>query len=142
MRRPEPQVEILDRYRPRSDLGFLRRAVAAALAVGRRRHAVSLLLTDEREIAKLHARFLGDPSGTDVISFLIDDTVELVVSVERARREARRRGHPIKAELALYVIHGILHACGYDDIAAPDRAAMRKAEQRALARLRCSVSAE
>lgn len=142
MVRPEPEIAIVDRYRPRSDLAFLRRAARAALAVGRRRFAISLLLTDEREIARIHDRFLGDPTGTDVISFLVDDTVELVVSVERARREARRRGHAIKAELALYVVHGILHACGYDDIAEADRVIMRAAEGRALARLGCAVRAE
>src|SRR5262245_61656318 len=113
-----PRLEVVDGFRPRTDRRFLRRVVAAALREGRKGYAVSLCLTDDRAIARLHARHLGDPTPTDVLSFLLDDTVELVVSVECARRVARRLGHTIKAELALYVIHGILHACGHDDLRA------------------------
>jgi len=91
-----------------------------------------MLLTGEREIAAIHGKFLGKRSGTDVISFLIDGTVELVVSVERARWEAGRRGHAIKDELALYVVHGILHACGYEDGSGEERRRMREAERRVL----------
>ena len=93
---------------------------------------MSLLLTGERDIARLHGEHLGDPSPTDVMSFELDDGVEIVVSVQRARQEARRRGHAIRAELALYVAHGILHACGHDDRTARARARMRAAEQRVL----------
>jgi len=91
-----------------------------------------VLLTDDAEIARLHDRFLNDPSPTDVLSFPMDDGVDVVVNVERARREAKSRGHTIKAELGLYVIHGLLHACGYDDGNDVDRARMRKAEQDVL----------
>ena len=134
-------VEINDGYRPRTNLEFLRRVVAAALREGGQRYAVSLWLTGDREIARLHRRHLGDPTPTDVMSFLVDDTVELVVSVERARRVARRLGHAIKAELALYVIHGILHACGHDDTRARARTRMRAAESRVLDELGLVVNA-
>ena len=133
IRRSPIEIAITDRYRPRTDRRFLRRVVEAALAyTGRRDLTVSLLLCDEREIRRLHRDHLGDASGTDVITFVLDGTVELAVSVERARREARRRGHAIRAELALYVVHGILHACGYDDVAPKQRRAMRSAERDVL----------
>ena len=133
---PPLRLEVADRYRPRSDRAFVARVVEAALDhTGRRDLAVSLLLTDESEIGRLHGEYLGDPSPTDVISFLLDESVEMAVSVERARREARARGHTIRAELALYIVHGILHACGYDDVASADRASMRAAERAVLDRL-------
>jgi probable rRNA maturation factor len=59
----------------------------------------------------------------------------LVVSVECARREARARGNTIRAETALYIAHGLLHACGYDDHDDDDRVRMRDAEREVLARL-------
>jgi ssRNA-specific RNase YbeY (16S rRNA maturation enzyme) len=36
-------------------------------------------------------------------------------------------------ELALYVVHGVLHLCGFDDRSGPDRARMRRAERTVLA---------
>jgi probable rRNA maturation factor len=57
------------------------------------------------------------------------------VSVERARVEARRRDLSPERELALYVVHGCLHLCGFDDRAPRPRARMRAAERAVLARL-------
>ena len=144
MRRATPRAArrpaILDRFRPRSDTQFLQRVIAATLRVHRKAIPVVLLLTGEREIARIHARHLADPRGTDVISFAIDGTAELVVSVERARREAKRRGHPIKHELALYVVHGLLHVFGYDDTSTVARARMRAAELRVLLALGIEIA--
>lgn len=127
---------------PATDPGLVAGVVAATLRiVGRPSMPVSLLLTDEEEIAVLHDRFLGDPTPTDVISFPLDDGVDVVVSVERAQVEAKARGHRVEAELALYIAHGILHACGYDDIEADDRKRMREAERRVLDELRLHIDA-
>jgi probable rRNA maturation factor len=127
------QLEVNDQFIPATDRGFIARVVTAVLAyVDRPAMPVSLLLTDEAGIAKIHGEFLGDPSGTDVISFPLDDGVDLVVSVERAREQAIARGHATEAELALYMVHGILHACGYDDVEPSDREAMRVAERAVL----------
>ena len=142
MSRPRARLslEIVDRGRPRTDPAFVRRVVRAALQHVRRPGLrVSLLITDDREIAALHAQFLGDPTPTDVISFEDDDGAELVVSKETARRCAREHGHTIAAELALYVVHGILHTTGFDDVTARDRERMRMAERAIMQRLRLRV---
>ena len=130
------RLAIDDRFRPRSDKRVLARVVAAALEHGGRPDLeVSLLLTDERGIAVLHGEFLGDPTPTDVMSFPAEGGADLVVTVQRAREEAQRRGTTIRSELALYVVHGLLHVCGHDDHAARARARMRVAEREVLARL-------
>lgn len=141
-RRPVVQLAVLDRTRPPMSIRFLRRVVAETLLfVGRPEMPVSLLLTDDREIARLHATHLGDASPTDVISFAIDDEAELVVSRETARRVARTCGHQPRAEVALYIVHGILHTTGFDDVRARDRVRMRAAEREVLRRLRLVVGA-
>src|SRR5262249_57705818 len=85
-------LAVTDRGRPRTSPAFLRRVVAAALAfAGRPSLRVSLLLTDDREIARVHAAFLGSARATDVISFDVDGTAEIVVSVTTAARVARAR---------------------------------------------------
>lgn len=136
------RLAVTDRFRPRTRRAFVERVVAAALDhAGRLDLEVSLLLTDDAEIARLHGEFLGDPTPTDVITFPLDDAVEIVVSVECARRCARELGHTIRAELALYIVHGLLHVCGHDDVRAADRCRMRAAERAILAALGMSVHA-
>lgn len=126
-------LELLDRYRPRTPRAFVERVVAAVRAhVGRPDLDVSLLLTDDAEIAALHQRHLGDPAPTDVMSFELDGAAEVVVSVETARRVARAAGRSMRAEVALYVVHGILHTVGFDDVRAGDRRRMRDAERAIL----------
>jgi probable rRNA maturation factor len=143
-RKPVPrlQLAVTDRGRPRMPLPFLRSVVRAALQHGDRLDMpVSLLLTDDAEIARVHAEFLDDPTPTDVISFFVDGATELVVSVATAARRARELGHPLRAEVALYVVHGILHQCGYDDVRKRDRRRMRAAERAVLATLSLDAAA-
>lgn len=126
-------IDVVDRWRPRSDRSFVTKVARITLAFAQREDLnVSILLTGDTEIARLHGDYLDDPTPTDVLSFPMDNGVDVVVSVERARREAKTRGHTIKAELALYLVHGLLHVCGYDDAEDADRARMRKAEQEVL----------
>ena len=139
--RDESKLQINDRYGRTLADGFVARVVAAAVAfVGREDMQVSLLLTDEQEIATIHERFLGDSSGTDVISFPMEEGVDMVVSVERAERESLARGHAFEAELALYIVHGILHVSGYDDTTDHARVRMREAERTVLATLGLQVA--
>jgi len=101
---------------------------------------VSLLLTDDAEIARIHGDYLDDPTPTDVISFDLDGTAEIVVSTQTAARAARLHGHACAHEVALCVVHGLLHLCGYDDRTVPDRAKMRRAERTVLAAVGIEVA--
>jgi len=133
-------LEVVDRFRPRTDRAFVERVVAATLAfAGRPEWQVSLLLTDDREIARLHGEYLGDDAATDVMSFEMGDGAEVVVSVETARRAARANRTTIRAEVALYVVHGLLHTLGYDDKEQAARRRMRDAERAVLQQLRLRV---
>ncbi|MCK6458705.1 MAG: rRNA maturation RNase YbeY [Planctomycetes bacterium] len=100
---------------------------AAALVLPRRDVVVALV--DDRTIAKLHGRYLGDWAPTDVLSF---PHGEIVASGDTARREALARGIDPLHELVLYVVHGALHLAGHRDKKAKDRARMRREERRVL----------
>ena len=130
-------VDILGAIPHELDAARIRAVCAAALAEGDGEVAtVALLLTDDAGIADLHARYLADPTETDVMSFDHGDgTVDVVVNVARARREAERHGSRFESELSLYIVHGLLHCCGHDDHDADDRRAMRMAEDRVMRRL-------
>jgi probable rRNA maturation factor len=57
---------------------------------------------------------------------------ELVVSTETAVREAAVHGWTPADELLLYVVHGLLHLCGYDDLSDAARPIMRDRERQLL----------
>ncbi len=57
---------------------------------------------------------------------------ELIVSFETATREANAHGWSPRAELLLYVVHGLLHLCGYDDLTDETRPLMRSRERELL----------
>lgn len=97
---------------------------------------LSIAFVDKEYIAQLHDQFMGDPSPTDVITFPPDPDQdlagEIIVCPQVAKEYAREQGLEFSDELALYLIHGYLHLCGFDDIEDSDRVLMRRAEQQAL----------
>lgn len=119
----------------------LEAAVAAALAeIGDRRAAVSVAVVDDATIHALNRRFLAHDYATDVLSFVLEDSPqvlegEIIASIDAARREAADAGWPAEDELLLYVVHGALHLAGYGDQDAAAVAEMRQAEAAVLDRL-------
>jgi probable rRNA maturation factor len=88
---------------------------------------VSVILVSDRRIAGLHRRFLHLPGPTDVITF---QHGEIFVSVETARRHARRFGSSLEGELRLYIAHGLLHLHRFDDKTSAGAAAMERAQRK------------
>jgi probable rRNA maturation factor len=97
---------------------------------------LSVVFLSDAGLARIHRRFLGDPSTTDVITFAGDPAHgtagEICISVDAALREAGKAQVALSRELTLYLVHGWLHLSGYDDRTADARRAMRAAEARAL----------
>ena len=91
----------------------------------------------------LNKRFLNHDEPTDVITFPYSEKPlqgDLAISVDTAATVAKERGHAVGDELLLYVIHGILHLCGYDDQTEKDRQAMRERESHYLGELSVKVA--
>jgi probable rRNA maturation factor len=99
---------------------------------------ISLAFVDNPTIHTLNKRYLDHDEPTDVLSFPLSEpnakklAGELVLGVEVAQAEAAERGHDVNAELTLYVIHGLLHLCGYDDKSSETRVEMRQRERHYL----------
>jgi probable rRNA maturation factor len=102
---------------------------------------VSLAFVDNPTIHALNKRYLDHDEPTDVLSFPLGESGakrlagELVIGAEVAQAQARERGHDVQQELALYVIHGLLHLCGYDDKTDDAAREMRQRERHYLAAL-------
>lgn len=103
--------------------------------------AISVVVVDDATIRELNRRHLGHDWPTDVISFVLSDggdavvQGELIVSTEMAVSTAEEAGVRASDELALYLVHGVLHLCGYDDVDAAGRDMMRRREGEILTSL-------
>ena len=117
--------------------------------------SVTVVLTDDPELAELNLEHMGIDGATDVLSFpmLQPDAFpsrkpgdgrrrthfgDIAISVERAIEQAAEgRGGQTgdvswsaEDELRLLVTHGTLHLCGWDHAEPADEAAMRAVEAR------------
>jgi probable rRNA maturation factor len=122
------------------DRAFMRNLARAVLeGEGVEDAQISLAFVDNPTIHRLNKRYLDHDEPTDVLSFPLSEpgarklTGELVIGAEVAQAQAQARGHDAQAELALYVIHGLLHLCGHDDKTPVGAAEMRRRERHYLA---------
>ncbi|HEX4264678.1 MAG TPA: rRNA maturation RNase YbeY [Verrucomicrobiae bacterium] len=97
------------------------------------------------EMARLNEQFLQHSGSTDVITFDYSEDSklktqkpkpalqgEIFICIDDAIAQAREFRTSWQSEIARYVIHGILHLRGFDDIRAADRRKMKREENRLL----------
>ena len=95
---------------------------------------ISIAVVDDPTIHELNRTHLQHDYATDVLSFVLDKSAsslegEVIVSFETAISRSTEFGLSAENELALYVVHGILHLVGYRDKSPQDCAKMREKEQ-------------
>ena len=97
----------------------------------------SIAIVDDPTMQSLNAERLGHDWPTDVISFEIDRSPtlvegEVIASAETASRVSRSAGWPAEDELLLFIVHGLLHVAGMDDLEDQEQQHMRQTEQACL----------
>jgi probable rRNA maturation factor len=112
-------------------------------------YEVSLVFTDSETVQRLNRDYRGIDEPTDVLAFymlpqkgvdssfaLPPDGVtrlgEVIISYPQAVAQAKEQGHSLERELALLVIHGVLHLLGYDHEESGEGKKMREREQELL----------
>ena len=140
-------------FQERIDKRWLRRLVKESL----RAHSLeaqvelSLLVTDDATVRELNKTYRGKDKATDVLSFALEadrrggaaagfvmppgemvHLGEVIVSYPKAVEQAAERLHPVEDELALLVVHGVLHLLGYDHDKPGREREMRSLEHRVL----------
>jgi probable rRNA maturation factor len=97
---------------------------------------LSIAFVSKAEISRIHEQFMNDRAPTDVITFPADSenglAGEICVCPEIAFEYGRENGIQFSDELSLYLIHGYLHLCGFDDRSDGTRTEMRIAEDTAM----------
>lgn len=126
-------VQIDERFRENLNEEWLSELVAVCLKIHEFDYEVELglLITGDETIRDLNQRYRGIDEATDVLSFALteggsdvsqfilppDGTIhlgEVIISYPRAIMQAEKAGHYVDNEMALLVVHGILHLLGYD----------------------------
>jgi probable rRNA maturation factor len=103
---------------------------------------VSVLLANDARIHELNRRYRGVDAPTDVLAFAMGEGEftdlhpeilgDIVISVEKAEKQAESAGHNLMYELCLLAVHGTLHLLGFEDDTASSRARMRRRERKYL----------
>jgi probable rRNA maturation factor len=109
---------------------------------------IEVLLAGDDTVRRLNADHRSEDTVTDVLSFpAVDnqdvddfpaapggwiDVGQIALSVPQAERQARELGHPLQAEAAHLIVHGVLHLLGYDHEDSSDQAVMRSHEEALL----------
>ncbi len=111
---------------------------------------MTIVLSDDDELRRLNMQFLENDVPTDVLSFpsgeYDPDTQanylgDIIISLARAQMQSTQAGHPLKDELQLLVVHGVLHLLGYDHLEEDEKVEMWRVQAEALELLGCSPSA-
>jgi probable rRNA maturation factor len=103
-------------------------------------YEINVILVGNRKIKEINKEYRNKSSETDVISFSVDLDYpdrkflgDIYICVEVAVRQAKAYGHSVDCELAILIIHGILHLIGLDHEV--DNGEMRLIEDRINERL-------
>ena len=86
---------------------------------------VSIAFIDDDAMKELNQKFRKKAKTTDVLTFPADDSYnepsatgrplgDIVISVDQARKQAADEKHSLSTEIRYLVVHGVLHALGYD----------------------------
>ena len=135
------------------DVDWLKSVTSAALAAERKSKVeMGILITGQTEMRRLHKQYMGEDTTTDVLSFAMKEKSEadapdfvfakgdalhlgeVIISYPQAKIQAVEHGHSAQKEVAVLLIHGVLHLLGYDhDI--PERQKKMQAREKALLKL-------
>jgi probable rRNA maturation factor len=125
------RVEIsgsVPRFTRRETSAFVRKVLQTLVKLGRmsqRISEVSVAFVDDDTMKRLNRRFRKRNRTTDVLTFPADSSYadpasagrplgDIVISIDQARRQAVAEKHPLATEVRYLILHGILHALGYD----------------------------
>ena len=92
----------------------------------------TILVTNDKELQRLNGAFLGNDYPTDVLSFPFEgagaELGEIAISAQMARIQGMQFRHSTEQEIAILMLHGLLHLQGMDHH--NDRGKMRRVESK------------
>jgi probable rRNA maturation factor len=106
---------------------------------------IGLVITGQEKIRELNRLYLEEDAPTDVLSFpMMEPDIgesgfitppdsalrlgEVIISYPQAKQQAKEHEHTVKKEIAVLIVHGVLHLLDYDHDTPGHRRVMRKRE--------------
>ena len=138
-------IRLLNRQRKkRINLQKLQRFATQALTElpvqrqpGKPPEEINIVFVSDTRIARLHRKYMSIDGPTDVINFHHGD---VFIAVETAAKQAKEFRTSFEYELELYIAHGLLHLCGFEDASQAGRRKMQREQERLLAATRTKLS--
>jgi probable rRNA maturation factor len=133
---PPPSVSIQGDADVRYDW-LIEHTIAALTFLSKEESEITIRVVDDATMSELHRKHSGVNGTTDVLTFDNGSNehsvcADIACCVDEANREAGQRGHSLDEELLLYIMHGILHCCGFDDGDENSHREMHNEEDRVL----------
>lgn len=115
---------------------------------------LGLVVASQETVHELNRRYRQRDEPTDVLAFATMEEAgadsppfvtppdgirhlgEVIVSYQQAILQAQEQQHPVKREMAILIIHGVLHLLGYDHEAPEDEQQMRARETAVLSAIK------
>ena len=126
----------------------IKKIVRNVLKLEKKDAELNVVFTDNKRIKEINKTFLGHDYATDVITFAYDEpslnkvflnestiTGEIIISVEMAKKLAQKHDCAVEGEIALYLVHGLLHLFGYNDKQRKEAKKMHQREGKLLSDL-------
>ena len=142
------ELSLRNRQRTRPiDLSLLRRITRTLLSelLRLKDYQLGLHLVAASEMTHLNRQFLDRAGSTDVITFDYGEETkpassptlhgEIFICIDDAVKQAHRFRTTWQSELARYLVHGVLHLRGYDDLQPGARSELKREENRLLREL-------
>jgi len=139
-------LEVVNFTRQRIEKKFFEKIVKNVLKSEKKeKQKVSVFLVGEKRIKDLNKKYKKKNKSTDVLSFgEVSNFIEpekkrlgeIVICLEKVKKNARKYKNPFKKELARVLIHGILHLLGYNhEKSTKEEKKMRSKEEYYLSKL-------
>ena len=139
----EINVLIDDEFKDKLEADWLEGVAGCVLAAQEACDAeIELVVTGQERMRLLNRQYRGKDKPTDVLAVPaaapesgfkespegLKHLGEVVISYSQAAIQAAEQGHSVKKEMAILIIHGLLHLLGYDHIDEADEQIMRERE--------------
>lgn len=123
-------------------IAFARLAQELLDRLGQAQAEVGVELVGDRRMRQLNWMYRAKPTITDVLAFPMREGPgprtsllgDVVISLPEAARRARKSKSSLDVEVAVLLIHGVLHLCGYDHEKGPEEARRMSRRETSLLR--------
>lgn len=144
-------IIIADSFAPLVDSTLIKRSASTTLTSQEilPKTDLTISITDDSHVRQLNLQYRNIDAPTDVLAFpaeYIDPDTghnylgDIIISFERASKQAKSSHHPVNNELQLLVVHGVLHLLGFDHDQIDKKNEMWSAQNQILKLMGANVS--